>query len=112
MYIKNGVTWFEDGDRVELVVDHPDGNDYLVRGCLGTVMEDTGNGETEDNLVSVCWDNDVNGHEAGRPDLCPQGHGWNVERSTLAFLPTFDDRDTEYDLESEQELMSMLGVTQ
>ena len=112
MYINNGVTWFEAGDRVELMVDHPDGNDYLVRGCLGTVTEDTGHGETDDSWISVCWDIDVNGHDTGHPDICQQGHGWNVERGALLLIPVFDDRDTEYDLESEQDLMSMLGVTQ
>lgn len=72
MYIKDGVTWFEIGDRVELLVDYHDGNDDLVRGSMGCVT---------------------------------------VERTALAFIPAFDDRDTEYDLESEQELMSMLGVS-
>jgi len=112
VYIKDGVTWFEVGDRVELLVDYPDGNDDLVRGCCGMVTEDSGGGEREDSWVSVCWDIEVaGGHDTGWPDLCPQGHGWNVERSALAFIPAFDDRDTEYDLESEQELMSMLGVS-
>lgn len=112
MHIKDGVTWFDVGDRVELLVDHPDGNDDLICGCCGTVTEDTGYDEAKSNWVSVCWDIEVaGGHDTGWPDLCPEGHGWNVERSDLAFIPAFDDRDTEYDLESEQELMSMLGVS-
>ena len=113
MYIKDGVTWFEIGDRVELLVDYPDGNDDLVRGSMGCVTEDQGDDvESPDAWISVCWDKEISGgHDTGHPDRCPSGHGWNVDRTALAFIPSFDDRDTEYDLESEQELMSMLGVS-
>lgn len=113
MYTKFNVTWYEEGDRVELTVDHPDGNDDLMKGAMGYVVEDQGEeGENCESWIAVCWDDEIeNGHDAGHPDICPNGRGWNVDRNWLAYVPSFDDRDMEYDLESEQELMSMLGVS-
>ncbi len=110
MYIRDNVVWFEEGDRVVLTHDHPDENETLVQGMMGVVVEDTA--ESPRTWVHVCWDAEIaRGHDAGRPDKCPNGHGWNVDRGYLECVSFYDDADTDYDLEPEQELMSMLGVS-
>lgn len=113
MYVKDDVIWYETGDAVELIYDHPDDNDSLHAGDTGIVVSDPG---VEDNSpvawVKIRWDKPVaNGHDADNRELCPYGYGWNVSRTLIQPSSMFNDKDTEYDMESAQELMSMLGVS-
>ena len=117
MFVRDGKTYYECGDRVELIYSHPDGNQSLIASDTGTVVRDPDAARLEgENVgttwVRVRWDHKVDrGHDADRRDLCPVGYGWNVPREYLRPVETINDEDTDYDLESEQELMSMLGVS-
>ena len=66
---------YEIGQRVELIIDHPDNNQSLVRGDTGTVVKVYGDGATQS--IGVQWDKYVSGHDC-TSDTCLGGHGWLV----------------------------------
>lgn len=70
---------FFEGDRVVLVVDHPDNNDDLYAGDCGTVLPYNYSGQP--TWVSVVWDKNVNGHDCS--GQCNGGYGWNVHHSSI-----------------------------
>jgi len=64
------VTKFCVGDRVESMVNHPDGNKDIRIGTTGTVCRIAGS-------INVRWDHAVErGHDCG--GHCERGYGWNV----------------------------------
>lgn len=109
----NGNIFYEEGDRVELIRNNPDNNEDLHAGDTGTVVEDLGFDEKSNSWICVRWDHEIErGHDTGNPDLCPHGYGWNVDRKDI--IPsqdsTVDDAKTEYDLATEDELLSLLDA--
>lgn len=77
------------GDRVQITaLTHAgDYNSRLKKGDQGTIVSVNGGGR-----YGVCWDKNINGHTAGNPKDCPNGHGWNVfwdeiEPAEIEFTP-------------------------
>ena len=70
------MTFFKEGDRVELVVSHPDGNRSLKKGHKGTVVViDLG-------LIGVAFDAPFSGgHSFG--SLGPRSRGWWMDKREL-----------------------------
>lgn len=57
--------------RVRLIHDHPDGNQYLQRNDLGTVLA------VNESTIVVQWDKFCHGHD-GINQLGKYGYCWNV----------------------------------
>ena len=95
---------FEMGDRVECIVDHPDDNEYLVIGSIGTVCEESED-DVDDPFISVCWDEDIGGHDCD--GSCEDGYGWRVFASQLALYQECDDKPFPFD---EKEFKELLGI--
>ena len=67
------------GDRVRLIIDHPDGNPDLVCGSQGSVAKIIKNGiGVGGRSLGVIWDAIIhNGHNLGYAEYA-WGHGWWV----------------------------------
>lgn len=71
---------YQVGDRVQLLVNHPDGNKVLMSGATGTVVH-----VSISFSVGVCWD-----VPRGTPGFhhcqhhCENGRGWYVSARNLA----------------------------
>ena len=66
---------FQIGDRVETVVDHPEGNPDIMVGMQGTVCEL--NTLEAIRFIGVMWDMPVKGGHTCDHN-CPNGYGWRV----------------------------------
>ena len=84
---------YEIGQRVELVIDHPDNNYSLVRGDTGTVVKVYGDGATQS--IGVQWDKYVNGHDWAS-DTCLEGHGWWVFCTDIVPSPSFSQETVNF----------------
>lgn len=74
---------FEIDDRVECILDHPDDNNDIVSGCIGTICQ------LDDGRIGVCWDKRVaRGHDCD--GNCTDGHGWYVECEYIRVIETGD----------------------
>lgn len=105
MPIDVGFTTFKEGDRVVLLYDHPDNNEDLVYGCLGTVVSD----ERPDDWVSIRWDDPINGGHTC-DGLCEGGHGWNVPREQIKLA---EDREiNDEDIAAISDLFCFIGVAE
>lgn len=84
---------FAIGDRVECIVNHPDNNDYIVVGSIGTVCEIC---DDDDDAIGVCWDDmGDSGHDCG--GNCKSGHGWRVYPNQIILYQECDDTPYEFD---------------
>ena len=93
---------YEVGDRVILVIDHPDRNQSLVAGMTGTVCA---NYRTERGWVPVNWDSEIErGHNCS--SSCPSGHGWNTHPDYLEMLAL--SGDDEINASGESDMMDFL----
>ena len=68
---------FQIGDRVEAIVDAPEGNGNICIDDLGTVCDIQSEGER----IGIAWDNMVIGHTCC--GLCDSGHGWYMDKDTI-----------------------------
>ena len=102
--------FYSPGDRVVLIKDNPDRNPDLVIDCLGTVVTDTGLARKNmADWVSVAWDKKVsNGHTCSNPDLCEDGHGWNVPREFIALCPADPPEPDDDSIANADDIMSFL----
>ena len=100
---------FEVGDRVILTQDYPDGNEDLITGCTGTVMEIRGSNRDENEpWIGVYWDEAIERGHTLDHDTCPDGYGWNVPQSAL-----MKEKEEDVDEESiacEEELFAFIGL--
>ena len=92
---------FQIGDRVRLLVNHPDGNDTLVIGCEGEVCD------TRFERIGVKWDD---GDSEKHPfhacnGYCEYGYGWYVEQYEIEHAETYDEH--EFDVDT-NELFSLI----
>lgn len=81
---------FHVGDRVVLLVDHPDNNNHLVAGCTGTVCKVF---TSYPDTFGVDWDDDVDGHSCDGTSA--PGHGWNVDAEDIDHLVIREITDEE-----------------
>ena len=89
---------FRIGDRVEAIVDHPDGNVDLFIGDTGTICHRLSPGR-----VGVEWDKAIcRGHSCD--GFCEYGYGWYVDSTTLKLHK--DDSDIDIDDSSFFEIIS------
>ena len=91
---------FEIGDRVELIIEAPDGNSKLFVGSCGTVVcvvEDT------PWNVGVEWDHNIGGHSLG--GRCRSEHGWRVKETMIRHCQV-----EEFEPASEAELRNFLKI--
>lgn len=75
---------FHIGDRVSLIVDHPDGNDHLVIGSEGEVWTFAQYGS---DRIGVMWDQPDIGHDLDdgeRP--CEDSRGWWVDADMIIVI--------------------------
>lgn len=85
-----GIKKFDVGDRVESVVEHPDGNQRIHIGSTGLVVRTTNAGQ-----VGVSWDDYVCGHDCfGKAQ---DRHGWNVLARDIRRVEIEEDEPTEID---------------
>lgn len=93
---------FQIGDRVRLLVNHPDNNESLVIGCEGEVCD------TRFERIGVKWDD---GDSEKAPPfhacngLCEYGYGWYVEQYEIEHAETYDEH--EFDVDT-NELFSLI----
>lgn len=94
---------FQIGDRVRCVVDQPDGNEDIVIGSVGTIVE-------LGTYVGVDWDDELEkGHTCS--GSARNGHGWNVEYEDIELVELESDcaDDTVYEFD-EAQFCQMLGL--
>jgi hypothetical protein len=76
---------FKEGDRVECLVDHPDGNHTLLMGSIGTVKRIYTRGDY--GRIGVEWDVEVEeGHDLS--GACKDRYGWNVNAKEVKLIPS------------------------
>lgn len=95
---------FQVGDRVVLLVDHPDNNNYLVAGCTGTVCKVF---TSIPDTFGVDWDDDIEGHSCD--GTCNDRHGWNVDVGDIERLVVRDITDE--DLADMPDVRSLFSVS-
>lgn len=79
---------FNIGDRVVSLVDHPDDNEDILEGDLGTICSLK---FIYSGRICVRWDNRISGgHSCG--DTCEHGYGWNVD---FCDIELYKDEDVE-----------------
>ena len=93
---------FNAGDRVVCIVDHPDDNETLIAGYLGTVCR-----MLSSKPIGVRWDEDIDGHDCG--GCCECGYGWFVGINEIEHYQECDDKLYTFD---DQELNALLGIPQ
>lgn len=79
---------FQIGDRVRLIVDHPDRNGTLRIGHTGIICD-----QSEANNYGVEWDVFVGGHDCS--GHCASGYGWYVGGNQLEFAQIEEENDIE-----------------
>lgn len=94
------------GDRVSLVVDHPDGKVSLHIGDTGTVVKISR--KNRGILLGVEWDEYIGGHDIDGRHSCKPGHGWNVFVEEVCLC---ENENEDYDMAafSDEELVDLLS---
>lgn len=78
------------GDRVVCVVNYPDGNESIMKGCTGTIV--VYSHYQEKYSYGVEWDQPVNrGHSCHKK--CKNGYGWMVHKSEVVLFEECEDFD-------------------
>mgnify|MGYP000330828870 CR=1 FL=1 len=93
---------YQVGDRVELLVDHPESNSVLVAGDLGTVCYVSEYGD--ERRLGVAWDKGC-GHSCD--GNCEDLHGWYVYDDVVA--PFDEGADGDMDVFSDEDIRSLFG---
>ena len=104
MLDENGIFYpkFVVGDRVVIARDHPDNNEDLVRGVLGTITEVP---DMEGDWYSVDYDIEIDGgHDCG--GVSRDGHGWRTPEKYFDFAAI--EAEDEISAESCQSVIDFL----
>lgn len=93
---------FKIGDVVEVVVDHPDGNEFIYPGMIG-IVRDIQTYASGYCRVGVEFYEYVAGHSLrdGYEARCENGYGWYVEQSDIKICRTQYTNNEEYEFDED-----------
>lgn len=92
---------FKLGDRVIVTRRHPQGNETLCPGDMGTVCNIS---SSSIHPIGVQWDRSVSGHNCDK--CCTTGYGWYVHPTDIAL----QDDSVEWEPMSMDALAEFAGV--